>query len=190
MAFGLRKSTPTAPSPPAPHLVLVNPRQFDSMEKYEQVASAIGFVSPALAREKLVRWMKDQSHPCWYTGRVNTFLAQQGRGGGKAQWRPLRATDGWVGLSTWRYPQDSDLPDVHFKEKPYSGAVPLFVLELVQQIEEAFAGTYDFHVGDYDQYAVEGEADPFLMAVAKGQIQEGLVIAHWDEPGFDVPPIS
>lgn len=136
-------------------------------EEYAELAKKLGIdqkpLDRAMAKTVLLRWLQEKGHKVYDRERVERFLNRMADDR-PIVWRPLRSCD--AGASPLIY------------DKP----VPIHVLILVSDIEDDLGKmNYSFLVNDYAMR----NPDPFLLAVPAGAPGGyGVVIAHWDEPGF------
>lgn len=161
------------------------------VEEYENLAVRVGFSSPALLKQKLVLFLQSLGRGVYNYEEVRIFLNREfgvPREGWWKQtwgWRCLREKDAeHSGLRSWG--RRENVPNGQMEMNgPYALQLPLEVLGLVNQIFTELPEAH-FYVSDQPrgaEWASPREGDPFL-AVTFDNLEELIVVACWDEPGF------
>jgi hypothetical protein len=157
------------------------------MKKYEKLAEEIEFTSPAILRQKFFMTLSSMGRGVYDFHEVQTFLDQElGKNvlNDAWGWRGLRHKDIRESGLTYRPAHHGALRNGRFELRgPYAEPVPIETLSLVKKISETVLSPH-FYVSDVvkdgDELSV---GDPFL-AVSFAGMQQLVVVACWDEPGF------
>jgi hypothetical protein len=158
------------------------------VKTYAQMALAVNFRPAELIRAELRVLLKELGVEVYDLQSVLDFLDHRyGVGGSRRDnlpgwtWHPLTEADATAAIHVWsrRYvggPSPSGLVNHRVS---YQKLVPFEVLQLVKTLKAKIPELF-FYVSEVGL----PNPDPFLLVNAKG-MQE-MVIAHWDEPGYQI----
>ncbi len=178
---------PPSPSRPAPQPVTAVPLEDNELKAYKRTCDAICFYPAALLHAELLAFFKEEGIPTYpypeVCGYLQTKALQQNR---VWCWRPLRQEDTAKIQSISGYEFAGNRHGHYYPANsecgPYTAAVPLRVLGIVEKIHERFGDKVAFFVSDY---AVP-HPDPVIMVAVVGV--PVIVFDVWDEPDFGVKP--
>jgi hypothetical protein len=163
------------------------------LSQYEALADEVGFSPAELTRLRLLFFFADKGIPLFGNKEVKEWLLERRSGADNDipwNWRALRASDvsdlyDWGvedGVGEDGFYTSTDAEQAEFCE-PYDRLVPLQVLQLVKEIEDAIGrDKINFYVSDYD----DEKASTFIMvrpsADDPGYGEFNLIFGNWDNP--------